>query len=129
MSPVKKQLVHQQPLQEVRLKPTQKRKVKKKGLYSLRGIVAMSVVGVFLLLLGKVHLDGQINQLHYQVEQLKLQIDQQVVANEELYSKISELSTYSRAMEIAKANGLMKISLPLESNFGYSPYFYQLIKK
>ena len=107
MSPVKKQLVHQQPLQEVRLKPTQKRKVKKKGLYSLQGIVAMSVVGVFLLLLGKVHLDGQINQLHYQVEQLKLQIDQQVVANEEL----------------------MKISLPLESNFGYSPYFYQLIKK
>ena len=106
MSPVKKQLVHQQPLPEVRLKPTQKRKVKKKGLYSLQGIVAMSVVGVFLLLLGKVHLDGQINQLHYQVEQLKLQIDQQVVANEELYSKISELSTYSRAMEIAKANGL-----------------------
>ena len=45
MSPVKKQLVHQQPLQEVRLKPTQKRKVKKKGLYSLQGIVAMSVVG------------------------------------------------------------------------------------
>ncbi len=106
MSSVKKQFVQQQPLQSSRLQSTQKRKVKKKGLYSLQGIVGMSIVGVFLLLLGQVHLDGQINQLHYQVEQLKLKIDQQVVANEELYSKISELSTYTRAMEIAKAKGL-----------------------
>ena len=36
----------------------------------------------------------------------KLEIDQQTVVNEELYSKISELSTYSRAMEVAKNNGL-----------------------
>lgn len=106
MSSVKKQLVQQQQIQQSRLKATQKRKVKKRGLYSLQGIAGMSIIGVFLLLLGQVHLDGQINQLHYKVEQLKLKIDQQVVANEELYSKISELSTYSRAMEIAKANGL-----------------------
>ena len=103
MSPLKRQVEQQQPLQRRTVKPTQKRKAKKKGLYSLQG---MTVVGVFLLLIGQLYLDAQINELHYQVERKKLEIDQQVVVNEELYSKISELSTYSRAMEIAKENGL-----------------------
>ena len=106
MSPLKRQVEQQQPLQRRTVKPTQKRKAKKKGLYSLQGLVGMTVVGVFLLLIGQLYLYAQINELHYQVERKKLEIDQQVVVNEELYSKISELSTYSRAMEIAKENGL-----------------------
>ncbi len=106
MSPVKRQIEQQQPIQPKRMVPKQIRKVKKKGLYSVQGLVGMTVVGVFLLLLGQLHLDGQINEIHYQIEQQKLQIDKQIVANEELYSKISELSTYSRSMRIAKENGL-----------------------
>ena len=106
MSPLKRQVEQQQPLQRRTVKPTQKRKAKKKGLYSLQGLVGMTVVGVFLLLIGQLYLDAQINQMHYQTEALKLKIANQTVVNEELYSKIAELSTYTRAMEIAKENGL-----------------------
>lgn len=51
MSPLKRQVEQQQPLQRRTVKPTQKRKAKKKGLYSLQGLVGMTVVGVFLLLM------------------------------------------------------------------------------
>ena len=106
MSPVKKIVEQQQPSIQKRIKITQTRKVKKKGLNTVHGFLGVTVVGVFLLLVGQLYLDGEINQLHYDTEQLKLEIQQKSVENEELYSKISELSTYSRAMEIAKENGL-----------------------
>ena len=44
MSPLKRQVEQQQPLQRRTVKPTQKRKAKKKGLYSLQGLVGMTVV-------------------------------------------------------------------------------------
>ncbi|HAX72900.1 MAG TPA: cell division protein FtsL, partial [Firmicutes bacterium] len=60
----------------------------------------------FVLLGGQLYLDAKINKLHYETETMKLNIDKQSVMNEELYAKIAELSTYTRAMEIAKENGL-----------------------
>ena len=94
MSPLQRRIEHHEiPKQKV-ASTLKKQKVKKKGLYSLQ------------VLIGQLYLDAQINEIHYRVEKKKLEIDQQTVVNEELYSKISELSTYSRAMEVAKNNGL-----------------------
>ena len=106
MSSVRRVVEQQQPQIQKRIKQTQTRKVKKRGLNTVHGFLGVTVVGVFLLLVGQLYLDGEINQLHYDVERLKIEIQQKSVENEELYSKISELSTYSRAMEIAKENGL-----------------------
>ncbi|MDE5978127.1 MAG: cell division protein FtsL [Turicibacter sp.] len=106
MSPLRRQVEQQQPLKRRTITTTKRNQSKKTGLYSLQGLAGMVAIGVFLLLVGQLYLDAQINEIHYQVERKKLEINQKEVANEELYSKISELSTYSRAMEIAKANGL-----------------------
>lgn len=81
-------------------------KRKKKGLYNFTNLAILTAVGSFCLVGGRLYLDAQINQIHYETEALKLKISNQTVVNEELYSKIAELSTYSRAMEIAKQNGL-----------------------
>ena len=48
MSPLKRQVEQQQPLQRRTVKPTQKRKAKKKGLYSLQGLVGMTVYDLTL---------------------------------------------------------------------------------
>ena len=106
MSPLQRRIEHHEiPKQKV-ASTLKKQKVKKKGLYSLQGLIGISSVLDFMLLIGQLYLDAQINEIHYRVEKKKLEIDQQTVVNEELYSKISELSTYSRAMEVAKNNGL-----------------------
>lgn len=81
-------------------------KRKKKGLYNLSNLAILTGFFIFGLVGGRLYLDAQINQLHYETESLKLKISNQTVVNEELYSKIAELSTYTRAMEIAKQNGL-----------------------
>ncbi len=77
-----------------------------KGFYNFTNLAIIAGIGVFGIVGGQLYLDAQINQMHYQTEALKLKIANQTVVNEELYSKIAELSTYTRAMEIAKQNGL-----------------------
>ena len=91
MSPLQRRIEHHEiPKQKV-ASTLKKQKVKKKGLYSLQGLIGISSVLVFMLLIGQLYLDAQINEIHYRVEKKKLEIDQQTVVNEELYSKISEL--------------------------------------
>ena len=106
MSPLKRQVEQHEIQKRTAPSTVKKKRVKKKGLYSLHGLVGMSSVLVFILLIGQLYLDAQINEVHYLVEQKRLEINQQLVVNEELYSKISELSTYSRAMDVAKTKGL-----------------------
>ncbi len=79
---------------------------RKRGLYNFTNLAIVAGIGIFAIVGGQLYLDAQINQMHYQTEALKLKIANQTVVNEELYSKIAELSTYTRAMEIAKENGL-----------------------
>lgn len=81
-------------------------KRKKKSLYNFTNLAILTGVGAFCLIAGRLYLDAQMTQIHYETEALKLKISNQIVVNEEFYSKIAELSTYSRAMEIAKQNGL-----------------------
>ncbi|MGL4335670.1 MAG: cell division protein FtsL [Turicibacter sp.] len=79
---------------------------KKKGLYSFGNLAVATCLGIFIIVVGQLYLDAKINKIHYTTENIKLNIGSQTVMNEELYSKIAELSTYTRAMEIAKKNGL-----------------------
>ncbi len=78
----------------------------KKDLYSITNLGISLMVGVFLIVMVQLALDARLNAIHYETQMLKFEMEQQSVKNEELYSKIAELSTYSRAMEISKANGL-----------------------
>ena len=79
---------------------------RKRRLYNFTNLAIVVGIGGIAIVGGQLYLDAQINQMHYQTEALKLRIANQTVVNEELYSKIAELSTYTRAMEIAKENGL-----------------------
>ena len=90
-----RRVVEQQPQIQKRIKPIQTRKVKKSGLNTVHGFLGVTVVGVFLLLVGQLYLDGEINQLHYDVERLKLEIQQKSVENEELYIAKCHFHSYS----------------------------------
>lgn len=93
----------QQPNRVIKKRQVQR---KKKRLYNFTNLAILTAIGCFMIVGGQLYLDSQINQIHYQTEALKLEIANQTVMNEELYSKIAELSTYTRAMKIAKENGL-----------------------
>ena len=47
-----RRVVEQQPQIQKRIKPIQTRKVKKRGLNTVHGFLGVTVVGVFLLLVG-----------------------------------------------------------------------------
>ena len=70
---------------------------------SLMGLVA---VAGCLFIGGQLYLDSKLNDLHYDIENLKYNIGLQEVQNEELYANIAELSTYSRAMDIVESYNL-----------------------
>ena len=92
--------------------PTKKRvvrrvkKQKKKGLYSIQGLAIFSAVMFFGLMFGKLYIDTQISEIHSQTQNLKLEINRETVRNQQLYSKIAELSMNSRIVEIAQQHGL-----------------------
>lgn len=79
---------------------------KKKNLYTLKNIAIASCAGVFFLLFGQLHLDSQISKIHYETQRLSLEISQETVKNEQLASKIAELSMYSRVVGVAGEQGL-----------------------
>ncbi len=115
MSVAVKQVQHEQvhspnqsPVKKTQKRLLIKRQVRRetKTLYSGKNLMIGLIAGVVLIVMGQLYLDAQVNAMHYKVENLKFEMNTQNVANEELYSKIAELSTYSRAMEIANEYGL-----------------------
>lgn len=82
------------------------KKQKKHAFYSLQGLFVFSSVVIFAMLLGSLYFDSQIDQIHYETELLRMNIAEAQIINEQLYAEISELSMYSRVIEIARANGL-----------------------
>jgi cell division protein FtsL len=51
-------------------------------------------------------MDTQINHIHYDIQRTRMDINRVTIRNEQLNAQISELSQYSRIIEIATARGL-----------------------
>jgi|GEM_PF-1479402 len=99
---------HVEPQVEVERKRVVKRvsTQKKKDLYSLKNIALVSCMGIFLISFGQLHLDSKISKIHYEIQQISLEIANETVKNEQLASGIADMSMYSRVVEIAQENGL-----------------------
>ena len=81
-------------------KPSTTNKVNPTSLMGLMAVAGCLFIG------GQLYLDSKLNDLHYDIENLKYNIGLQEVQNEELYANIAELSTYSRAMDIVESYNL-----------------------
>ena len=80
--------------------------VAKRSIYGIPLLVTLFSVGLFTVFLGQLYIDARINQVHYEIEQLRLSRHQQTTRNEQLASMISELSETTRINEIADELGL-----------------------
>ena len=78
---IRRTIPHVEPQVEVERKRVVRRVTtkKKKNLYTLKNIAIASCAGIFLLLFGQLHLDSQISKIHYETQQLSLEISQETV--------------------------------------------------
>ena len=108
VQPEQMPVVRQEQFKKPKTRTLIKRQVRRetKELYSMTNLAIGLIAGIFLIVVVQLWVDARINALHYEVENLKFEMETQNVANEELYSKIAELSTYSRAMQIANEHEL-----------------------
>ena len=99
-----KQVEVREPKQRAVIKRVKKQK--QRGLYSIQGLIFFSAIALFGVLFGQLYFDTMISRLHYDTQELKVEINRETVINQQLYSKIAELSMNSRVVEIAQAHGL-----------------------
>lgn len=79
----------------------------KRDLYTLKMLLAVCGLGIFGLMFIQLYMDSQINHIHYDTQRVRMNISNELTRNEELTARISELSQYSRIMEIATERGLI----------------------
>lgn len=82
------------------------RRQKRKSFYSLKTLVFATAAALFVLMFMQLYFDNQISRLHIETESIRAEIVRQSSENEQLSSTVSELSRYSRVMEIAERHGL-----------------------
>jgi cell division protein FtsL len=86
-----------------------RRRIKKKpkrSLYTLKMLMVVCGIGVFGLMFIQLYMDSQISLIHYDIQRVQIRINRETLRNEQLSAQISELSQYSRIIEIANARGL-----------------------
>ena len=78
----------------------------KRSFYTFKMLLAVCCIGIFGLMFVQLYVDSQINLVHYEIQSTRSAIDQQLAINEQLRAEISDLSQYSRVIEIATSQGL-----------------------
>ena len=78
----------------------------KKSFYTLKMLLTVCGLGIFGLMFIQLYMDSQLNHIHYDIEHARMSINNEIAANEELSAQISELSQYSRIIEVATERGL-----------------------
>ena len=78
----------------------------KRSFYTLKMLLTVCGIGIFGLMFIQLYMDSQINHTHYQIQRVRRDISHHLTVNEELNAQISELSQYSRIIEIAEERGL-----------------------
>ena len=78
----------------------------KRSFYTLKMLLTVCGIGVFVLMFIQLHMISQINHYHYQIQEVRGNINRELTMNEQLNARIAELSQYSRIIEIATARGL-----------------------
>ena len=98
-------LPHQQPEtpQVVRRRLVKKPKGR---FYTFKMLLAVCGIGIFGLMFIQLYMDSQINHVHYEIQTLRTNINQELSRNEQWSAYIAELSQRSRIIEIAKERGL-----------------------
>ena len=81
-------------------------KAPRRSFYSIKMLLAICGLGVFGFMFAQLYLDSQINHINTQTELVRMRINQELVINEQLASQVSELSRYTRIVEIATDRGL-----------------------
>ena len=76
------------------------------GFYTLKMLLTVCGIGIFGLMFIQLYMISQINHYHYQIQEVRSNIERELGNNEQLNAQIAELSQYSRIMEIATARGL-----------------------
>ena len=78
----------------------------KRSFYTLKMLLTVCGLGIFGLMFIQLYMDSQINHIHYEIQHVRMDINRVNARNEELSAQISELSQYSRIIEIATERGL-----------------------
>jgi len=78
----------------------------KRSFYTLKMLLSTCGIGVFGLMFVQLYMISQINHVHYEIQRVRVNINREIAINEQLSAQISELSQYSRIIEIATARGL-----------------------
>ena len=79
----------------------------KRNFYTLKMLLAVCGLGIFGLMFIQLYMDSQINHIHYETQIVRMNINSELTRNEELNARISELSQYSRIIEVATERGLI----------------------
>jgi len=98
-------LPNQQPDSPRIIRRRTERKVRKR-FQTFKIFLIASGLGIFSLMFIQLYIDTQITQVHYEIQQLRFDIGQELSVNEQLAAQISELSQRSRIIEIATERGL-----------------------
>jgi len=78
----------------------------KRSFYTLKMLLTVCGLGIFGLMFIELYMISQTNHIHYDIEQMRWNISYQTARNEQLSARISELSQYSRIIEVATERGL-----------------------
>ena len=97
------------PNQQPRSPHVVKRQIEKKpkrSFYTLKMLLTVCGIGIFGLMFIQLYMISQINHYHYQMQEVRTNIERELTVNEQLNAQIAELSQYSRIIEIATVRGL-----------------------
>ena len=86
-----------------------RRRVEKKpnrSFYTLKMLLTVCGLGIFGLMFIQLYMDSQVNHIHYEIQHVRRDITREITMNEQLSAQISELSQYSRIIEVATDRGL-----------------------
>ena len=86
-----------------------RRRIEKKPkarFYTLKMLLTTCGIGIFALMFVGLYIDTQINHVHYDIQRVRMAINEGINYNEQLNAQIAELSQHSRIMEIAISRGL-----------------------
>ena len=103
--PQPQHLPNQQP-GSARVVKRQIEKKPKRSFYTLKMLLTVCGIGIFGLMFIQLYTISQINHYHYQMQEVRTNIERELSRNEQLNAQIAELSQYSRIIEIATARGL-----------------------
>jgi len=78
----------------------------KRDFYTLKMLLTVCGLGIFGLMFIQLYMDSQINHIHYDIQHVRMSINNELRRNEEISARISELSQYPRIIEVATERNL-----------------------